>query len=71
MMEGEGVRAVSSHGHIDVVCILCGKADKVSSEEFSNEYEELRHHQIVHHICASCQEKIRSDAFHNHDESAT
>ncbi len=58
---------MGDHGSIDVVCSICGKADRVAVDTYANEYEELRHHHAVHHICSACQEKIRSDAIHDHE----
>lgn len=55
---------MTDHGHVDVTCSVCGKLDRVSAERYTHEYEEIKQHHPIQHICTACAEKIQADAIH-------
>jgi uncharacterized protein YlaI len=53
---------VTEPSGVSVRCSVCGREDRISAERYAEEYERLKAHTPIHHICADCQARIEGEA---------
>jgi uncharacterized protein YlaI len=62
---GGRMRVAEEGAGLPVRCSICGKIDYVSVDRFPEEYERLKEGAKVHHICASCANRLQAEALEN------